>query len=103
MLVELTSNHTADGAQLMSTAIDLNAPADSELVPHLVPSPRPRQRRYGLTLRVTDVPVVNVALALAQWLRRPRAQGNGSEVFRRSDTIASVAVAITWAIFLITY
>ena len=91
------------GVEMMSTAISLRA------VPGIRPRPgpiAPRQvwrRRYARVLRVTDVAVVVVAVALAQWIRFGAVPGVGAGFLEAKYWLVSAAFILVWVLFLAIY
>jgi exopolysaccharide biosynthesis polyprenyl glycosylphosphotransferase len=88
---------------LTSTAIELTTPSGLKMVSGIGEARPVWQRRYEMTLWVTDVSVVFVAVALAQWLRFGAVPGVGVSIFDIDYSIASATVVCLWVSFLSIY
>jgi exopolysaccharide biosynthesis polyprenyl glycosylphosphotransferase len=87
----------------MSTATELTTPTDLNVVSGIRAARPVWQRRYEMTLRITDVSVVFVAVAFSQWLRFGAVPGVGASISDLNYWIASTTVICLWVFFLSIY
>ncbi|MCZ8379272.1 sugar transferase [Mycobacterium sp. CPCC 205372] len=66
----------------------------------MMPPKRVWERRYAKALLITDVAIVIVAVALAQWLRFGAVPGSGAAIFDAGYSIVSAVVVAIWVVFL---